>query len=384
MSEFIRDAERARLIATVGAVKEADGNVKLAAAGLKIHPSQVRRRLKRAGDLGLNTGALRPAPIGRTLGKVTTQVGPDGRVERQWLREHPEGDLPPEELAQIMREALADLPALPAVPIPPVDPSPDLLTLLPLADLHNGMRAWAPETGESWDLEIADRVLRPAFSEAIARSPDAAEFQILGLGDITHADNDLNQTPGHGHRLDAEGRHRKTIKMTLALLVDLVRQALGRFPVVSVRLLQGNHDGQTAAALSVALDFIFADDPRVIVDDSPSLWWWREWGLVFLGASHSHTIKAEAMPGVMAADNPAAWGRTRHRYIWRGHHHNKNAVEVMGVPVECLRAPIPKDAYHAGLHHRSGRSVQSITYHRDYGEHSRAVVNLLSQKESGR
>lgn len=372
----IVDEERERLLATVAAVREADGITRVAAEELGISASQVRRRMKRAGDIGIDGATLHSPPIGRNIGKVTTQVNALGIIERQWIREHPEGNLSPEDLAETILSALKDVEPLPPVPIAPLDPMAHLLSFLPLADLHMGMMAWQSETGQSWDLKIADKVIRETLWEVIARTPPAGEIQILGLGDITHADNNLNVTPGHGNRLDADNRHRKTLKKTIALLIDLIRVALGRFPVVNVRILEGNHDPQTAQAISVALSFIFADEPRVIIDENASPWWWRQFGKVFLGATHGHTLKPEAMPGVMAADNPVLWGQTTYRYIHRGHLHHKNVVEELGVPVECHRAPIPKDAYHAGLPYRSGRTMQSISYHKNRGEHSRVVVNL--------
>lgn len=367
--------ERDRLVATLAAVRAAGSN-RAAAAALGVHENTICRRLKRAAALGLDGSTARAAAPGRRVSKVSTLHNlVTGKPVAQWVQEKPDGEIAPEALAELIREVLAGVPA-PALPPAPSHAEADLLTLLPLADLHNGMRAWAEETGEDYDLRIADGVLRGALGAVLDRAPPSAELVILGLGDITHADNDRNETERSGNRLDADTRHQKTVRMTLELLLWLIGRAAERFQKVSVRILKGNHDPQTAAAISLALALLFRDSDRVAVDDSPSLWWFREFGACLLGATHGHTLKPEAMPGVMASDRAEAWGRTVWRHIHRGHHHNRSAIEAMGVTVECHRSPAAKDAYHAAGPWRSLRSVSAITYHARDGEIARVSVNI--------
>lgn len=369
--------DRDRLIATVAAVKAA-GSQKAAAAVLGVSEHTVGRRLRRAAEMGLDGSTFREAAPGRRISKVTTLRNcATGKDVVQWVQEKPDGEIAPERLAEIIREALAGAPApaLPPAPGPDQDAA-DLLTVLPLADLHNGMRAWAEETGEDYDLRLADATLRGALATLVDRIPPSGEIVLLGLGDITHADNDRNETERSGNRLDADTRHQKTVRVTLELLLWLIGRAAERAPRVTVRILKGNHDPQTAAGIGLALAMLFRDSDRVSVDDSPSLWWFREHGRVLLGATHGHTLKPEDMPGVMAADRPEAWGRTLWRHIHRGHHHNRSAVEVMGVTVECHRSPAARDAYHAAGPWRSLRSVSAITYHRRDGETARVTVNI--------
>lgn len=371
-----RDFE-AKVAATVAAVRRL-GSHRAAARELGCNAHTVGRHLRRAAEMGL-TGDVRAPALGRRTGKVTTQVNAKGEIERQWLREHPDGRLDPEDLAALIGQAVREeITAPPPAIAAPAATDADLLEFVPLADLHNGLRSYGFETGEDYDLSIADAALRRAYGEIMARARPAQVCAIVGLGDITHADNNRNRTERSGHDLDADGRHRKTVDMTARLLVWLVRLALARFERVEIDLLEGNHDRETAGALAVMLSIVFEDEPRVKTSLATALWWWRDWGYVFLGATHGHTLKPEQMPGVMAADHPKTWGRTKFRAIHRGHHHNRNVVEVMGVPVECHRSPAAKDAYHAHGPHRSGRSVQSITYHKSRGEYARTIVPVAN------
>ncbi|QDF14268.1 transcriptional regulator [Dinoroseobacter phage vB_DshS-R4C] len=349
------------------------GNAEATAAALGVHRSTVFRRLAKASLRGLDGSVPRPIPPGQTIRGVSTLYGRDGKVAATWVKTQADRlSLP--DIAEAIRDAVGTTRA-PVTP-PPSAGSEDLLAVFPWPDLHLGMYAWGSETGEDYDLEIAEGLVRGVFASLLDRAPDAAHAVILGLGDITHADDETASTRRSGNRLDVDTRHQKVLTSTLRLLVWAISAALERFPRVTVRLLKGNHDEQTAAALSVALALFYEAEPRVTVDDSPSLWWFLRHGQTLLGATHGHTCKAEAMPGVMASDRAADWGATRHRYVLHGHLHHRRVIETMGVPAECFQTIAPKDAYHAGAGYVSGRSMMGIAYHAQGGEWSRWSVNL--------
>ena len=52
-------------------------------------------------------------------------------------------------------------------------------------------------------------------------------------------------------------------------------------------------------------------------------------------------------------------------------------TEGRGVISEIHQSPIPQDAWHYGSGFLSGRSVQAITYHREFGEIGRARVAMM-------
>src|SRR3546814_18785286 len=68
-------------------------------------------------------------------------------------------------------------------PLPPI-PAPEfhderLLTVLPLGDPHFGMRAWAAETGENFDLATAERLTFAAVDRISARTPSSHTALLL-------------------------------------------------------------------------------------------------------------------------------------------------------------------------------------------------------------
>ena len=85
--------------------------------------------------------------------------------------------------------------------------------------------------------------------------------------------------------------------------------------------------------------------------------------------------KMDKLPGIMAADQALAWGRTKYRYWWTGHIHHQRLQEFPGASVESFRVLAPKDAWHHQRGYRAGRDMKAVILHKDYGETSRIVVN---------
>jgi len=82
----------------------------------------------------------------------------------------------------------------------------------------------------------------------------------------------------------------------------------------------------------------------------------------------------------MAVDCEQLWSESKHRYWLHGHFHSKKVEEVMGCTIEGFRNLAPNDAWHQGAGYRSGRDLNAITYHKDYGEISRSVCDISRVK----
>lgn len=386
---------------------ESLGSQSAAAAFLNIARSTLQNRLKRAAERGLS--GYDPVMPGFAVKKVASKTkdghwvtqGPDrqlqdftmpegqhaprgtyhvidGKLNQAWLRLE-EGKRTPDQIAETLKAAFADYePAALPAPIPAVSDL-DLLTLVPCNDWHVNLLTWERETGINWDLKIAERVIGGGIEDAIARSPAAGVAVVLGGGDLTHSDNNENRTARSGNALDVDGRHQKGLEVAGRLMVRTVDAALRKNRHVIVRILQGNHDEHTAVAIGYFLLAWYRNEPRVTVDVDASLFWWHRFGSVMLGATHGHTVKLKDMASIMAHRRAEDWGATRFRYVhgFHIHHASKFQTEGNGVIMESHQAPIPQDAWHYGAGFLSGRSVQTITYHRNYGEISRVRVAML-------
>jgi hypothetical protein len=80
----------------------------------------------------------------------------------------------------------------------------------------------------------------------------------------------------------------------------------------------------------------------------------------------------------MAADEPEAWGRTKHRYCYLGHVHHHDSKEYAGGIVEYFRTLATRDAWHTAQGYRAGRDMCLIVHHKEFGEIERHRVDVGS------
>ena len=317
-------------------------------------------------------------PAGHVVKGVSALVDEDGREIVKWVKTK-EGILDPLQVVEWIKEAFAAYePA--ALPVPRPDASAaDILTLIPLADWHLGMFSWRRETGENWDLKIGEKAIGDAIEDLIARSPSSSTAVVLGGGDLIHSDTNENKTARSGNALQVDGRYQKVVLAACRLVQRTVDAARRQHNQVIVRILPGNHDEHACVAVAYHLLALYRNEPRVTVDVDPSLFWWFRFGRVLLGATHGHTVKVTKMPSIMAHRRAEDWGASSFRYVhgFHLHHTEKTVTEGEGVVTEVHQSPVPQDAWHYGAGFLSGRSVQAITYHKDFGEIGRVRVALL-------
>lgn len=355
------------------------GSQTAAADALGLNRSTYLHRLRSGIKAGLDQAIVHPAPQGHTVKGVSTLYDAGGNVAMQWVKTKA-GELSFEEITDAIAGAFEEYRGTALVSPPPVSSDPELATIYPLADWHIGLLAWHREVEQDWDLTIAEAAIGKAMERLIARSPSSQTAVVLGLGDLLHADNYDNMTSRSGNKLDVDGRYPKVLKVATKLVLHTVELALQKHEHVIVRLLPGNHDDQSAIAVSLALALRYEGHPRVKVDDDPSRFWWWRWGKTFLGAAHGDMAKMDKLPIIMASRHPVDWGASEHRMIFTGHIHHReklNAKEVGGVDVESFNSPAAKDAWQFGAGFVSKRSVHSITFHNVDGEESRQRVNVL-------
>ena len=316
---------------------------------------------------------------GLTIKGRTSLLDAEGRIITQHVMERTEHKgVDPMAVMDALKRAMDGYTA--AEPLPaPTAPAADLLTLTPLADWHVGLRAWSGDTGMNWDLAIAEKVIGRGIEEVVERSPSSGHAIVLGGGDLLHSDSNENKTARSGNVLDVDGRYDKCLEVAGRLVVKTVDAHLRRHGHVTVRILKGNHDEHSSVAIGYFLKGWYRNEPRVTVDTDASLFFWHRFGKVMLGATHGHAAKLQAMPSIMAHRRAEDWGATVFRFIhgFHLHHSAKFATEGNGCISEVHQTPTPQDAWHFGSGFLSGRSMQSISYHREFGEVSRVRAAMI-------
>lgn len=349
------------------------GSHRKAAKHFKVAHQTVSRAIKRLKyraaqrDPKQHDYANKLVPDGYTLKGISQYIDKDGKIAGQWVKSSIDAESQKKALEAAIEAMCSEIPKLPAIKAPKVSNS-DLLNVVPMGDPHIGLYAWAEECGDDFDTDVARRLTLGAVDRLMASAPDAETCIILPLGDVFHANDQTNVTPGHKHQLDVDSRYVKVLGIGIETYRYAIIRALEKHPKVIVRFVSGNHDPQSVWALAFTIKAFFADNSRVEVDLSPSKFWFYKFGEVLIGATHGDTAKHEALLGIMACDKAAEWGQTRHRYWYTGHVHHQSVKEFPGVICESFRTLAAKDAYASGHGYRAGRDMVCITQHKQHGE----------------
>jgi hypothetical protein len=373
----------------------------IAARALNLPPKTFRHRLKIAeargmhltvrarteahdadGELKRTITQLKPEPGDRfeppegfAVQRIATYTGPDGRIVGQWQTATRDAEDTAAALRTVVDELKQDLPRV-APTKGPAHTNALLLNQYTITDLHMGMLAWGEETrGDNYDLQIAEQLLTDWFSAAIAMAPDAQVGLLAQLGDLMHHDSHESVTPAHRNVLDADSRLQKVIRVVIRVWRRIVAMLLEKHERVHLIMEAGNHDPASSAWLRELLFAMYEDEPRVTVDNSPSLYHAYEWGKTALFYHHGDKRKVKNVDHVFAGMFREIYGRAAYSYGHVGHLHSDEVVETNLMRVERHRTLAPADAYAAGGGWLSKRDAKVLTYHKEYGEVSRITLS---------
>lgn len=387
------------------------------AAELGIHPTNVRRRIRRIKQMAA-AGKLGTAPVipGFRISRIASTLDGDGKITRQSIEQRPEpGEqfevLPGQRIRGVsalidadgreiikwvktdrdadqhmaaMRAAVEalkeEVPRAAAAP-PPEHGNELLLNQYTITDMHLGMLAWREEAGEDYDLSIAEKLLIDWFSAAIAMSPPAKTAILAQLGDLLHHDSHAAVTPTSGHVLDADSRLQKMIRVVIRTLRAIIAMLLAKHDHVHVIMADANHDPASEAWLREMFAAFYEDEPRVTVDRSAGSYYAYEHGDVSLFYHHGHKRGVKDVDAVFAGRFRDIYGRTKYSYAHLGHLHSDALVSTNLMKVERHETLAAADAYAANGGWLSGRSAKVITYHKHYGEVGR--ITLTPEMVSG-
>ena len=359
----------------IAALRENGDSVRATAKALGLNRSSLQDRIKSLAKKGYSPAhqMTHTVPDGFAVKGVSTLYREDGTVAQQWVKSTADAE---RQLA-LMREAItamvSELPKLPPRKASGIYLH-DLMTIYPVGDLHVGMRSWFEETGGNWDLKIAERVQCGAMSALVEGVQPTETAAVIDLGDWLHTDGLVAQTPRSGHPLDADGRYAKMIQVGIKIMRQCIESALSKHKHVRVICIPGKHNETGALWMSAALSQIYEKEPRITVETQPSLFAYFQFGKTLVGIHHGHTVKMEALPGVMASDRPEMWGTSKFRYWMTGHIHHQQIKEFPGCTVESFNTLAPNDAYAANGGWRSRQNMKAIVLHKEFGEVARHTV----------
>jgi hypothetical protein len=315
-------------------------------------------------------------PEGFEIDGVSTMLDAQGKARIQWVRSNPKERDKLKLLEEAAAQACEAFKGYIKPTKPPKEFAKDTLSVYGMGDPHVGMLSYGVETGRNFDLKIATEHTSAVVSRLVqAASPSHTALLAL-IGDNFHADDDRQVTPGHGHKLDVDGRAPKVFRVGCTLWLNQIAKMLTKHKKVIVNITRGNHDPLTAFFLREWLCAMFRDEPRVEILDNVAEHQYILFGKCLLGLTHGHKTKPEGLAGVMAADVPEMWAAALFRHWITGHIHSKTFWDFRGCSLETLRTLAAPDAYASGAGYRSAQDSVVITYHERFGEIGRATVNL--------
>jgi hypothetical protein len=282
----------------------------------------------------------------------------------------------------VFRRMASHSPAYPKIPRASKK-SPCLLEI-DLSDVHFGKLAWAPETGQDYDLKIAEKLWFRAVEDLIdaAKGREIEEI-LLPLGnDLLHIDG-ITPATTSGTPQDADGRYHKIVEVSEMAAIRAVERLRQIAPVKALHV-PGNHDRTASWHLCRTLWAWFSNADDVEVDCSPTMRKYHRYGSTLIGLTHGNEEKPASLPVIMATEVPSLWAETRHREWHLGHYHQPKKIDWMGtetqngVVVRYLRSLSANDSWHARRGYLStNRAAEAFLWDKNLGFSANYIAHAV-------
>lgn len=264
--------------------------------------------------------------------------------------------------------------ALPKATLPKAKKKDPHLLELALFDAHFGKLAWAPETRETYDLNLARTAWLNGVADLVQKTKGFEYDKIvLPIGnDFFHVNNKMMTTLS-GTPQDCDGRLQKIFEVGEEAIINTV-DYLRMIAPVDIVYVAGNHDETTSYFLSRVINAYFSNDKDVNVDSSPLMHKYYQYGATLLGFDHGDKIKPASLPMVMAQEVPELWAATEHHEWHTGHLHTKEDTVYQ-----------PSRTHNGVLHRRLPSISGTDAWHfgKGFNSNTRACEAYIFNKETG-
>jgi len=250
---------------------------------------------------------------------------------------------------------------------------------LPIMDLHLGKLAWAEETGQDYDLKIAEALYRETVRDILSKVSQcqlSIEKILFPVGqDFFHVDNSTSMTTS-GTQVDTDTRWQKMYAKGVELLVWAIEQ-LRQLAPVEVMYVPGNHDKTFSYFAVYTLYARYQACKGVTVDLSPTPRKYVRYGVNLIGFSHGK--EGKRIQHLMQQERPEDWGKTIYREWHLGDLHHEEAMEIGGVKIRWISSVTALDAWHAEKGYQAVRMAQAFVWDREHGRQFVIDSNIANQ-----
>jgi len=256
-----------------------------------------------------------------------------------------------------------------------------LLFELPIMDFHLGKLAWSGETGNDYDLKLAEKLWYKTIMTLIAKSLkyDPIEKVIFPVGqDYFHFDTPKTTTTA-GTPLDSDTRWEKMYDKGIELLVWTVEQ-LRKIAPVEIMWVPGNHDRVLSYTATVGLAQRYSQTESVTVNLNATPRKYILFGKNLIGYSHGEN-EGKRIDGLMQIEAPEFWAKSIFREFHMGHLHSESSRTTNGIIFRRISSITALDSWHVdGGFVGATRQAQAFIWNKESGLDAILNANVFSKK----
>jgi len=277
-------------------------------------------------------------------------------------------------------------------------PPPQKLTIAPnnnskilaeisLPDMHFGKLALEEETGQEYNLDIAERIYKTSIAVLINKIladgviPEKILFPIGN--DLFNVDNAFLTTFAH---TPMENTH--SVKALFKRVKNILREVileLSHIAPVKVLMIPGNHDRTISYFLAESLEDVFWNNPQIEVINTAGKYQYVSWGKTLIGFTHGDRVQHARLPFLMINDKPKEFANAVWKEWHLGHKHTKTDTDFStpvsthkGVIVRELPSLTAADNWHSDAGMKlNNRTAEAYLFDKNTGLIATYNVNLL-------
>jgi len=247
---------------------------------------------------------------------------------------------------------------------------------LPIMDLHLGKLAWKKESGDDYDLKIAETLYKEAI-ETILNRVNAyglnIERIVFPVGqDFFHFDT-AKSTTTKGTVMDTDTRWPKMYEKGVELNLWAIENLRAIAPV-EVIYVAANHDKMLSFFLVHHINAWFRNCKDVVVNTSPYPRKYVTYGKCLIGYSHG-ADEGKKIDILMQQECPT-WSSTLWREWHLGHLHSEHAREIGGVIIRNVSSVTSRDIWHTEHGYQAVRKAQAFVWNKEKGKVLTIDVNV--------
>ena len=367
----------------IEALDRTGGRLARAAEMLDIDLSNASKSLKNIKEYAIKTAgpdyANTPQPTfegGSWNGDTTLyKGGPDDDFALKWIKRKPDQVRAEAAITAVVESLSGGITPFRRTAAPRKNET-GLCSEYLITDFHIGQYSWGAETGEDWDIKIAEDVFLNAFHDMMDGTPSSERALFVQLGDFLDWDGLEPLTPTGRNLMDADSRYPMLVEVAIRCCMRAIELLLTKHKEVHVICAEGNHDLSGAVWLRQLLRVAFTNNPRVTFDMSIMPFYATTWGNTFLGYHHGHLCTFDRMAGKFYSEPSfrKMMANAEYIYLKRGHYHTNQQDVKDGANIEQVPTLSARSAYSARKYTMTDRRTRSVTYDLLHGEIDRKTV----------